>query len=196
MAVTIIDNFNSYSNGNLNGQGGWSGDTTYQVQGTTVWEGSKAVANNNGTNDIVISKSIGAYTSGIISVYMRREWSGIFNFTFSLFDGGTNKVDLYMVSDFSTSDVLLTKSGGNVVVGSNTISTWYKCDIEIDGTNQRFRGRLNGGAWSSWLSQTFTSITSIRLGKASNGNTANALYDYITYDDGLPTSSGNFLAFM
>ena len=43
MATIFEDNFNSYNDGNLNGQGGWSGHTGFQVQGTVVKEGAKGM---------------------------------------------------------------------------------------------------------------------------------------------------------
>ena len=39
----FVDNFNSYNDGDLNGQGDWSGSTEFQIQGVVVEEGDKAV---------------------------------------------------------------------------------------------------------------------------------------------------------
>ena len=40
---SLEDNFDSYTDGDLNGQGGWSGSSAYDVQGITVQAGAKAV---------------------------------------------------------------------------------------------------------------------------------------------------------
>ena len=47
--MSVVDNFESYSNGDLTGQGGWSGSTEYDVQTSIVQAGSKAV-HSGGTN--------------------------------------------------------------------------------------------------------------------------------------------------
>lgn len=197
MAITIIDDFDSYSNGNLNGQGSWSGSTTYQIQGTTTYEGAKAVSNASGTNDVEISKSIGPYTSGIIGFAFRVDFSGIFAAAVFLRNSGTRicGFDFYYQSGPGAINLQVTGVGATVVQSSLSLSTWYFGEIELDQANSRVRARLNGGSWTSWVTKSFTNINEILLTKASNGDTANSYYDYITHDNGL-NNQGNFLAFM
>ena len=190
MAVTIIDDFNSYSNGNLNGQGGWSGNTAFQVQGTTVQEGAKAIANASGTNDVIITKSIGAYTSGIIGFAFRIDFTGIYAASTALRYSGTTIcfIDYYYQGGPGAIKFQVSGVGVTVLQSSLTIGTWYYGEIELDQANSRLRARLNGGTWTAWVTKSFTSINQIQLLKASNGSTANSCYDYITYDDGINTS--------
>ena len=57
MSWTAIENFNSYADGDLNGENGgsgwsgaWSGSVNYDIQGTTTYEGAKAVVNSTNVN--------------------------------------------------------------------------------------------------------------------------------------------------
>src|SRR3990167_5066927 len=47
MATLVTDNFDGYSDGDLTCNGNWSGSTQYDVQGTVVQAGSKAVKLNS-----------------------------------------------------------------------------------------------------------------------------------------------------
>lgn len=192
MAFIVIDNFDSYSDGNLNGQGGWSGSTTYQVQSSVVWQGTKAVGNTSGTNDVEIVKSITPRTKGIFSIYLRREWTSQYNIAIALRNSGTRIGTLVYRTNGSETPILYKGDfSSSAAFGTvPTISTWVKFDIEIDQANSQLRARMNDGTWSSWVSQSFAQVNEILLGKASNGSTANAYYDYITFDDLIPGGGG------
>ena len=41
--LSLVDNFDSYSDGDLNGQGSWSGSTAFDVQTTIKHSGTKAI---------------------------------------------------------------------------------------------------------------------------------------------------------
>ena len=70
MATLFTDNFNSYNDGDLNGQGSWSGDTDFDVQSIITVEG-KAVK-IVGTGIESISKTGTQLSEGRITVYHRR----------------------------------------------------------------------------------------------------------------------------
>ena len=74
-AAVVEDNFNSYNNSSLLGQGGWTDYANGQnfiVQGTVTAEGSKAV-HVNATADNVITKSGSSLPDGRQAVYVRTE---------------------------------------------------------------------------------------------------------------------------
>jgi hypothetical protein len=194
--MAVISDFNSLTDGNLNGQDSWSGSTTYQVQSTTVYEGAKAVSNASGTNDVEIAKSIGPYTNGIVGFAFRIQFTGIYAASVDLRYSGTIicGIDFYYQSGPGAINFQVKGVGATVLQSSLSIGTWYYGEIELDQTNSRVRGRLNGGSWTSWVTKSFTSINEVRLGKASNGNTSNAYYDYITYTPPTSIKSINGLA--
>lgn len=72
MAFPLVDNFNSYSDGNLNGQGSWTvGTGTVEIQGTTVKEGTKAVKLTCAGAEAQAYKSVSGTTSGTQTFYVR-----------------------------------------------------------------------------------------------------------------------------
>ena len=76
-SAILCEDFNSYSNGPIVGQGGWfnrANGTPWVVQGDIVQEGLKALYNNNTGADSVITKNAGnALTDGRQSFYVRTQ---------------------------------------------------------------------------------------------------------------------------
>lgn len=182
MAVYILEDFNSLSNGNLNGQNSWSGDTSFQVQGSTVQEGAKSVQCSAGYgSDQFISKNITARTSGIFGIYFRFSATGLYNESLTLRSGTTSKFNVFIRNDAcGLADG--TGSQQQNLGTSQAINTWHLCEIQIDQANNRARARLNGGSWSSYITYSFTSIDNIQIGAAFYSG-QNAFYDYITFTD-------------
>jgi len=71
-ATLFIDSFNNYTDGDLNTQGDWSANSTFDIQGTTVYEGSKAVYWAGETTDVTAEKTGTSQNDGIIYFYVRR----------------------------------------------------------------------------------------------------------------------------
>lgn len=183
MTVTVIDNFDSYTNGDLNGQGTWSGSTSFDVESTVFFQGTKAVENAStaGTN---ISKSVTSATTGIFGVYLRGTGTPSDFGGFRLLQSGTPKADIYITdTDMQVTNTVTTES-----LGTWAANTWYFFEIEIDVANTRVRGRVNDGAWSNYLTvASFTGINGVRLQRNSGAGTF--YYDYITYNDGINTAT-------
>jgi len=140
MPTIFTDNFNSYNNGDLNGQGGWSGDTNFQVQETTVFEG-KAIDGGNQTK--VIEKSGNSVNDGRITFYTKNT-----SFNFSAFcvlcEGDTLKTGI------GCRDGDIQIWGTWTVVKANITSAWYCIELEWRSSDHCVRARVDGGIWTDW----------------------------------------------
>lgn len=176
-AITVIDNFNSYTDGDLTGQGGWSGNVAFDVQGTTAQEGAKAIQSTVGA--VNITKSITALSTDgdVVSIRLRNTDTLNANY-FDLQEG----VDVEFVLRLD-SDGIARLSGATDVTLLNPylVNTWYQLEIELDFTNDRGRARLNGGAWSTYVNSitVIASIDGMRL-RVGSVNTGSIFQDNIT----------------
>ena len=201
MAWTAIDNLDSYSNGDLNGNNGgsnwtaaWSGSVNWDIQGSVVYQGAKAAENINSAGGS-ISRTFTAISAGSLYLAMRRTVANPGSgFLVSLFSGSTEVCD---VGGFLT--------GGTTrwrILDSNTvwkdISTesivsgqWYIINIEFDdaGHNNQYRARVyNGTSWSAftaWYGTTnaYTTVDKIQI-SCPTSETA-CYFDIITDTDPL-----------
>jgi len=158
---SLVENFDSYNDGDLNGQGGWSGDTLYDVQGTVVQAGTKAVKCAGGAGSGSIGKSFSPEASGNQIFYMRST-----NPTprqAVVFYEDDNQ--LIHVLFYNGNIVFDGGSGKTTIKSSVSINTWYKIEVEWRESDGYFRGRVNDGNWTDWVSplNTYTSVNKIRL---------------------------------
>lgn len=195
--ATATDNFDSYSDGDLNTNNGgsgfsaaWSGSTSFDVQGTTTQSGAKAVQIASSENgEVTIDRSLTTpFTSGTLSVYLRR--TGGNNWRDGAYvilrDNSADVAGFYLhVTNTSTGAVGATLySGGTTDVfenGTLSADTWHLFEAEFDCDTDEIRARVDGGAWSSWLSfaSAATDIDQIRFFKGNiNGGTHNVTTDH------------------
>ena len=176
--MALVDNFDSYSNGSLNGQGSWSGSTGPQVQGTVVQAGSKAILVNGNFNPGV-KKSFTAAATGSQVFYMREDSTSSKGFAFHIYgDSGATLLCQFVFVDGNIT--LYTNGTSATLVTGFTINTWYKGEIEWDGPGDLLRARVNDGAWSSWYATpAFTNADTIEL-SSYGGFTANGYYDSLS----------------
>ena len=73
MQKILDDDFDSYSDGDLNGQGNWLGDTDFDVQGVIKYSGTKAVKCSLGGT---ITNIVNPIKNGEVSCYMKIVDSG------------------------------------------------------------------------------------------------------------------------
>lgn len=144
----LTDNFNSYNNGDLNGQGGWSGDAKYDVQGDTVNEGTKAIEIADSSNSIIAITATST-ANGKITVFVRKTTVASDEIVFKVRVGAGEGFAFRFESD----DVDLSDSSGNFtveVVSGLSADTWHIIEAEwTSGTPYQARVRVNGGSWSS-----------------------------------------------
>lgn len=177
MAWTFSDDFNSYSDGNLNGQGSWSGSTTYQIQGVTVYEGAKAVKSIGANANI--DRSITSVSSGVMYFTMMKP-DTTQDAAFRLVSGAS----IWMQISFSAGNILLFDGTGNptTLVTGYTTGTFYIFEVTIISTSQlSLRYRAVGSAWSASTGTRSSSVTgSVDKIQLNQGGSGTAYWDYIS----------------
>ena len=200
--MALIDDFESYSDGNLGGQGSWTDDYGHFIVGTTNPNtGSKCI--HNDASGVGSSKSFTASAQAVQSFYMRvnaindtdrfymTPYTGasyIGEISFWQSAGGTRKIFMGYNGNIGQSGALLL-SGAN-------LNQWYKIEFEWDGTASRgaggtgkIRARVDGGSWTSWQDSTnsFSTVDSITINTVlDSAYPTNAVF----YDDFSVTVSG------
>ncbi len=205
-AAVVEDNFNSYNNGSLLGQGGWTDYANGQnfiVQGTVTAEGSKAV-HINATADNVITKSGSSLSDGRQSVYIRTEnrsnWGSLLNGNLQVrvSKGGWTG---------SQTAIISFKSNGNVAyydiaassLGPDTFTNfatyndneWTLLEVEWRSSDKTARYRVNSGTWTGWLTfrsaSSFTDFDTVGFDFNSAGGSGGVYFDFLSNDPTLPT---------
>jgi hypothetical protein len=192
--VVFSDNFDSYANGDLNGQGSWSGSATMDVQGTVVQAGAKAIQSLNNGNGQVITRSFTA-TGGtpVLSVYVRNSTTATQGAYSGISDSAGEGWYCVMKSDNTWYLTNPQSFSATTVVGSGwAANTWYKAEIEVDTANKRARARIDGGAWSSYLtSSSFgTQVSKVQLTIGANFS-GTSYWDTLSVDDGAASGPAN-----
>ena len=175
MASVIVDNFESYSVAELNGQGSWTGTTgDFEVVSSPVNTGARGVKTTSagGTNGAfrVFADYV---TAGSQIIYLNHDHDSA---------GVDIKLVILNTTSPTTTDYTLNGSAqialmregagdlqASIATGDNnetnltdlatglSFGTWYKLEIEWDasmGLYGQFRGRINDGTWSAWKDTT------------------------------------------
>jgi len=186
MASIFTDDFNSYSDGAIVGQGSWTnqqeGDK-FTVQGTTVKEGAKALqVVIGGTITPIIHKTGTGVATGRLSFYVRKT--------------GTNHEFIVSIEKRSTTQGAIVKfdASGNITyfngstyatIQAYSADTWYLIEVEWRVSDHKARYRIDGGTWTDYYAvngSTWTELDAVRLfGDASISGTS-----YIDYIDENP----------
>ena len=185
MAYSYEQTFEDLNLGALNGQDGWTSDSRFTVINSDADNGDKSLnCALSSDNFVYATKSLNE-SSGVVYI----------SFKFSVTNGTTNgDIDLYDSSGanllrvfFNGTHLQRLDSGGWTNIVSNaSADTWYRIGIEWDSTNQpnKFRVNVDDGAWSSWvntwLSRTFSNITTIRLGARNESGVGSVKFDSIS----------------
>jgi len=141
------DSFDSYSNGNLNGQGSWSGDTNFQIQETTKYSGAKGVSCD--ATGKTIAKSGTLTADGSAFAYFRtNSESGAW---FELWEG-TNQITYARFNHASGRGKLQASLAGiyEDVPGSITNDEFNKVTVEWRSSDKKVRWSLNNGSFTDW----------------------------------------------
>jgi len=186
----LVDNFDAYSNGNLNGQGDWVGGTDFQVQDSVVQAGAKAVSSGQGTHDM--DKEFTAEESGSQIYYVRAAQTTGQGLV-SIMGSGISGLTLQCRLNTSGNITLWTTASGEVTVKSGySADTWYKIEIEWDGTrdggNGQARVRVNDGAWSNWYDYENAGIVAGGVRIQESAAAAGSFYWDSFSDPNIPTA--------
>lgn len=141
----IVDDFESYTTGDLNGQGSWSGGTGFDVQSSVTNSGSNAVSHTTASSE-VISKAFTDATSGTQIVYGRCS------------DVTSNERWSVRLRDNGSDRIYVKTNGGNLEyfdgtsynsIGSISADTWFKLQIDwLSDSTARYT--LNDGTPTSY----------------------------------------------
>lgn len=175
-AATTFDNFDSYSDGVLPGQGGWTGDGScaacVQIQGSVVQGGAKAVfrANGGGSPNETVQSISPALTTDltIFSSYIRMATAndaGGGAVEVRYYNGST---ELYSTKFDQTNDTITLQGASSpTILASASANTWYHMEIEFNFTAHTARARVDGGTWTSSIadigSDSFTQVNKIAI---------------------------------
>ncbi len=186
------DDFDSYSDGDLNSNNGgfgfsaaWSGNTAYDVQGTTVFDGTKAVKVSQASGqEPMISRAFSGKTSGVLHWAQRKDGTDHLQ-GIALFSGSTLVGEVYMSASGSPIGAVwgILDGGSPVSLGlSFSTNTWYTVDVEFNTITDQYRASINGGAYSTWqdFSSAVSSIDKIQIAAGADGvNTIDGYFDDI-----------------
>lgn len=212
MAWTAIDDFESYSPGNLaggSGGSGWTGNwtnaATQQIVVSTsqAYDGVNSAQISNASGNTFYTRAVSSVTSGDVYFAMYKVATNAPTSAFTL----RNTVATMSVQLDNAGNIQVlrrTPSLAHVTVGSYTANTWYYFHLEFDTTSDQYRVRwTTDGTWGSWTSyytpRNTNNITLVGLG--ADSTSSHTYIDGITNADpfaggGGPTTNSGFFAFM
>lgn len=177
--MAVIDNFDSYNDGDLAGQGSWTGaQPDVDVQGSVVQGGTKALQKLASTGGHNPQRSVTASNvdGDQFSIYLR---ATIVN------DGGGGSWGIYLYSGATVLFSIGISQDLNMIfvdgatsflsLGTASVDTWYKLTIEVDYTNDRARAKVDAGSFSAYTnaygSVAFSQVDTIRIRAGGNVGT-------------------------
>ena len=145
--------FNSYIDGDLNGQGGWSGDASFDVSTAGAKEGRKGVQNaDTSGNNKDIAKTWVQRNDGRIAIYLKRTNTDKGQTLLVLNEGANERVAVGLYSD---GHIKYKNSSGNYVnLGTDTTysaDTWYLLEVEWRSSDHKIRIFVDGVQKQDWV---------------------------------------------
>ncbi len=184
-STSTADDFNSYSDGDLNGGNGgtgwatsWSGSTAYQIQGAVSYEGAKALkVDVSPTQEPVIVRTFSPRTSGTLHWAQRKDapdhGSNVY-----LYSGGT---PVTVVSIGGTTqpqaggpDWFMQDGFSAFIIQPYTVGTFDTVDMQFDTATDQYRASINGGTYTGWKnfinSVDVSSVDTLRIELGATGS--------------------------
>jgi len=151
MANIYTDNFDSYNDGDLHGQGSWSGVTDFDIQGTVKQAGTKAVsiASAAGGVPAIITKIGTQRADGTNGIYIRKSKNNDGEAHFEIYEGTTFIAEIYLKQN---GNIYYYGTGADISLGTYSADTWYYLQIQWRSTpDHKVRFKLDSGSWSDWI---------------------------------------------
>lgn len=150
--LAFIDNFDSYNDGQLDGQGGWSGDSDFIVGADYKYSNSgKGVKGSGGVyGDTTIAHTTGSKAKGRLSFKCQPKAT---NKTFGIYLTSSGGVAGYYMFTESGSVLYWNGSEYKEIKSSYSANQWYHCQIEWDadkGANGEIRYKIDDEDWTAW----------------------------------------------
>ena len=115
MAWGYTQNFDALTDGDLNGQDSWSGNTNYDVQTSVTFQGAKAVSSAH--NGQVVSRTVTGVTDGLFHYAQRSDSTA-----------NCNDVQLSLKSSTTYLAIVRWNTSGNIIrlygASSETVSAY------------------------------------------------------------------------
>lgn len=198
MAWTYTQYFNTLSTAALEGQDSWvsifTGSGNFNVQTSVTYEGAKGVSVANATESYIKREVTGAPT-GICQMAMRSSDFANPSVEFSLGETATSataaKGRIKLNGGGGNTNNIILRGASDVSIQAGASNTWYLCDLEYDCSTDQIRGRVDGGAWTSWInfagSSNLTNIDWIYISK-ENGSASAVYWDTLGSGDTVASS--------
>jgi len=177
MATIFEDDFNSYDDGNLSGQGSWSGHANFQVQGITVREGAKAVVAT--ANESISKTGASKIAVGSITVYIRKTSNSDGNAHLYLFEDTTFIVGWGL----DESGKIISDASADTGLANYSADTWYCLEIEWhEAPSKQVRFRIDKDTWTEWENPANDWTDGLNVVKLQIHNISgnSVYYDYIS----------------
>lgn len=178
----VEDNFNSYADGSVVGQGGWQAHhepweeskDMFIVQGDSTFEGAKAL-HCDFPGDNVITKTGESLSDGRQVLYIKSEdrdsWLGTSlngNILIRITDGdGWGGSSFCQVGFRKNGEVVYSEVSNLVSFASYNDNEWTRLAVEWRSLDAKARYQINGGAWTDWKtfngSLSFTAFRTVGI---------------------------------
>lgn len=148
-AAVITDPFDTYVNGDVAGNGGWTaGGAQFQVEGTDTANGLKAVHATFSTGTI-LSGTGTEVSDGQQTIYIKPETGSSYNRIYFRHSAGDTPV--FEIRITNNTGLVQLKDGTNAVIdiGNLTNDVWGYIQINWESATHTYKMNINGGAWSS-----------------------------------------------
>ena len=202
-AWTYTQNFNSLSDGDLNGQDSWSGDTTFDVQATVSSDAGKSVEYANAAEGL-IQRTITGVTDGTMRIELRKDTTLLGNMQVGLGKGdwgtGSNRLAIVGLGYNLNFDKIYWISAGTseATIQSFSASTFYTIDIDFDCGTDQYRVRVDEGTYTSFANfydnGTCTEVTNIIFRK-QDGFTSASYWDNVSAAAAAATAIDNVFSY-
>lgn len=183
MAWSYEQLFNGLSDGDLNGQDSWSGNTGFDVQSVLFYEGTKALEADGTTNES-ITRTITDVSSGTFYFSIRRSsTAGTADVGLRLLIGGNIAVDIRMED---TADFRFWNGSTKTVGPTWSVNTWYRIGITFNVSDSTWSYNIDNGSFSTTYSFRVASggndVDTIQLYVGNGLSTGAAYWDAISPD--------------
>ncbi|MEK7610364.1 MAG: hypothetical protein AAB468_01290 [Patescibacteria group bacterium] len=183
--AVLCENFNSFLDGSVVGQGGWTdreNGNRWLAQGLVFKEGAKALSNFNSMGESIITKNTGrALADGRQSFWVKTQNRASYvsfhseNVQLGMYQGSWDGPSRIVVAFNKNGNVnyIDARTDTRVNFGSYEDDTWNLINIEWRSADKTARYKLNNGSWTDWVPFTggpsFTGFDAIGLDGANLG---------------------------
>jgi len=147
----VTDNFDSYTDGDLNGQGGWSGSALFDIQTAVKNSGAKALKVITAGSLVGVTKTGIKINDGKQTFYLRAEQTNASGEFVLLSPTDDLAISLSFYTDGHIHDYSGSGGATDTDLGAYSTSQFYKVDVEWRSSDHKHRITIDNGTPSDWL---------------------------------------------